>query len=241
LPDHGRQAEAARPVWAREITLGLAVFAVYCLVALDPEGRRAEAVANGRMLVRLEEHLHLLFEPPVNAWLARHPWLSTLANYEYALVYVLTAFGVLLWIGIRRPAGYRAARNSFALINVFAITCFAMFPVAPPRLLGDSRFVDTVVHGHTWGSWGSGLVSEANQLAAVPSLHVAWALWVCSALARARARQSVQVVSAGHVVLTVVVIVVTANHYWVDAVAGYVVAWVADRVTDRLGPGRRAP
>jgi diacylglycerol O-acyltransferase / wax synthase len=225
-------------VWPREIALGLAVFAVYCLVAFDSEGRRAQAVENGEALLRLEERAHLLIEAPLNAWLARHPTLAVLANYEYALVYVFVAFGVLFWIGLRRPQGYRSARTSFVLINLFGIGCFALLPVAPPRLLGDPRFTDTVLLGDTWGSWGSGLVSEANQLAAVPSLHVAWALWVCSALGRLRVRRSVQVLGMGHAALTVVVIVVTANHYWLDAVAGYLVAVLAYQVIDRFATNR---
>jgi hypothetical protein len=225
-------------VWPREIAGGLAVFAVYCLVALDSDGRHARAVDNGAALLRLEERARLAIEAPLNAWLSRHQMLATLANYEYALVYVFAAFGVLFWIGLCRPHGYRAARTSFVLINLLGIGCFALFPVAPPRLLGDPQFTDTVLLGDTWGSWGSSLVSESNQLAAVPSLHVAWAVWVCSALARVRARRSARALSIGHVALTVVVIVVTANHYWLDAVAGYLVARLADEATDRFAASR---
>jgi hypothetical protein len=117
------------------------------------------------------------------------------------------------------------------------ITCFAVFPVMPPRLVADLGFIDTVRIGHTWGSWGSPLVSSANQLAAMPSLHVAWALWVSVVLARMRAGRRAQLLSAVHVAGTTFVIMATANHYLLDAVAGaaLVLACVAI-VTPAEGP-----
>jgi hypothetical protein len=213
-----------RPPLLRELVIGLAVFGVYVLVDnLEWAGRRATADAHAHDIVALERWLHLYFEPSFNQWLHDRPVLETLANYEYAFTYILSAFLLLGWLYARRPAAYRWARNSFVVLNLLGMACFALYPLTPPRLLGGEHdFVDTVAQGGTWGSWGTPLVDHANTLAAMPSLHVAWALWVSVVLAYVAGGRKVQVVSAIHVTLTVYVIVATANHYWLDAVGAAV-------------------
>src|ERR1043166_6657637 len=113
--------------------------------------------------------------------------------------------------------------------------------MAPPRLLHGAPVVDTVTRDPTVGSWGSPLVGNANQLAAMPSLHVAWAVWVSVVLACISGARWLQGVSAFHVLLTTYVIMATANHYLLDAVAGAVLVWVAlvlmSLVADRPGRG----
>ncbi|MGV0802828.1 phosphatase PAP2 family protein, partial [Mycolicibacterium elephantis] len=106
---------------------------------------------------------------------------------------------LLAWLYLRLPADYRRARDSFILLNLIAIACFAVFPVTPPRLLPGMGYVDTVAQGGTFGSWGTPLVSSANQYAAMPSLHLAWALWVSVVLARLARGVAVQLLSAIHV------------------------------------------
>lgn len=209
----------SRPVLWRDIAVGLAVFGLYLLVdTLHSPQRRVAADRHARSLFDSERWLRLDVELPLNRWLAAHEGLATIANYEYAFTYIVTAFVLLFWMYFRRPADYPRARDSFLLLNVLAIACFAVYPVTPPRLLPDLGFVDTVVTGGTWGSWGTPLVDGSNQLAAVPSLHVGWALWVSVVLARIASGLVVQLLSALHVLITVYVIVATANHFVVDAV-----------------------
>lgn len=214
-------------VW-RQLAVGLALFGAYLLVdALPGAARLAAAERHGRDLYALEQQLFLDIERPANAWLASHEVLATIANYEYAFTYILSALAVLVWVYLRHPDMFARTRDSFVLLNVIGLACFAFYPVTPPRLLPGLGFADTVTQGHTWGSWGSGLVDHANQHAAVPSLHVAWALWVSAILAWLTVRRWVQVVSALHVVVTVAVTVATANHYLLDVVAAVVLVAVA--------------
>ncbi len=174
---------AAPAAW-REVALGLSAFGVYSVIAsLDWPGREAAADREGRQILALERSLHIPLEVPLNEWLAQEPLLRVLANYEYAFTYVVSALILLGWLYRSRPETYRWARTSFLLMNALALACFAVYPVAPPRLLADAGFVDTVRLGHTWGSWGSPLVEHANQLAAMPSLHIGWAVWVSVVLA----------------------------------------------------------
>ena len=223
----------SRPVLWRDCVVGLAVFGLYLLVdALHTPARRELADRNAHHLFDLEQWLGIDVERPLNRWLESHEILATLANYEYAFTYIISAFALLFWLYFRRRADYARARDSFLLLNVLAILCFAVFPVTPPRLLADLGFTDTVVAGHTWGSWGSSLVSGANQLAAVPSLHVGWALWVSVVLARVSGGWVMQLISALHVALTSYVIVATANHFVLDAVIAVAFVAVSVRLVD---------
>jgi diacylglycerol O-acyltransferase len=206
-----------------ELALGLATFAAYLAVdALAGPARSAAARAHALQLSGWERALHLDLEGRANAWLDLHPVLRTLANYEYGSTYIIAAFGLLGWLYLRRPKEYRRARSSFVLLNLVAIGCFALYPVMPPRLVTGQGFIDTVTQGHTVGSWGSPLVEHANQLAAMPSLHVGWALWVSAVLARLSGGWGTQLFSAAHVALTTWVVVATANHYLLDAVGAVV-------------------
>jgi hypothetical protein len=211
--------------WWRELTIGLAVFAVYAVVtSLDWPGRHSAAVANSRWIFGLERALHIDVELALNRWLAQNETLRVVANYEYATTYIISAFGLLIWLYLRRPLTYRWARNSFILVNLVGVTCFAVFPVAPPRFVTGPGFVDTVLLGQTWGSWGSPMVAHADQLAAMPSLHFAWALWVSLVLAAMAGSRLGQSVSGVHVAVTLLVILATANHYLLDAAGGAVLA-----------------
>jgi diacylglycerol O-acyltransferase / wax synthase len=229
----------ARPPWVREIAIGLAVFAVYAIVTgLSWPGRRAAAMAHSRQIFDLERALGIDVELALNRWLVPHDVLRVAANYEYATTYVISAFALLFWLYRRRPAVYLWARNSFVLVNLVSIAFFAVYPVAPPRLVADLGFVDTVRLGQTWGSWGSPVVSHANELAAMPSLHLGWAVWVSAMLAAYAGGRLVQAASAVHVLVTTLVIMATANHYLLDAVAGALVAVVCVAVTKPRGAAR---
>ncbi|MDX6205739.1 MAG: hypothetical protein QOF39_1796 [Frankiales bacterium] len=223
---------SARPRAAPELLRGLAVFAVYVLVnGLDWPGRAGTARQHARTLDTFEQRLHLDPERTLNHWLEPHHLLRVFANYEYATTYVISAFALLWWLWSRRPELYRWARTTFIWLNLAAIACFAGYPLTPPRL--TPGFTDTVTQGHTVLSWGSPLVAHANQLAAMPSLHLGWALWVSAVLARINGGRRVQLASAGHVLLTLWVILATANHWLVDAIAAAALVWACVSWTSR--------
>jgi diacylglycerol O-acyltransferase / wax synthase len=232
-----------RPPLLTELLGGLALFVVYLLVdTLNGSSRTAIAKEHGERVIQLEQWLHLNVESSLNAWLAEHPGLMTAANYEYASTYLLSAALLLVTTYVWTPALYRQARNSFLVLNLMAFACFAVLPLMPPRMMPG--FIDTVSSGGTVGSWGSPIVAGANQLAAMPSLHIAWALWVSVMLARMSHRRGLQAASAVHVALTLYVVLATANHYVLDAVGAGVVVVAAVAVTewwDRRHPGEPLP
>ena len=228
------RAEPTRPAVRVEVALGLAVFAYYLVVShLGGAGRQARAIRHAETLYDLERALWIDVERWFNQALRPHHTLVTLANYEYATTYVVSALALLIWLLVRRPEQYRSARNSFLLLNVVAISCFALWPTAPPRLVPGQGFVDTVRLGQTWGSWGSPVGDHANQLAAMPSLHFAWAVWVSVVLAWIGHHWWLQSISGVHVAVTFAVIVATGNHYVLDAIAGFALAVVCVVVVGR--------
>jgi len=226
---HAGQARPALPralggLW--DVGAGLVVFGLYLVVAEIVDHRLGAANRNAADVLELERFLHVDVERAVNAWTARQPgWLATFADYHYAIGYLVTTFATVLWLRFRRPSAYARHALAFLGLNVAAIAIFALYPVTPPRLMEGHGFVDTVEIHDTVGSWGTGLVSMiANQHAAMPSLHVAWAVWVAYALLSSHAPHWLSRAGVLHVGTTTAVIVMTGNHWVLDAVAGAALA-----------------
>ncbi len=235
LPTRPLTAAATRPPAWRQVALALVVLGVYLLVANRRGSVTPEAESHGRAVYDLERWLHIDVERPLNEWLAPRDMLRTVANYEYASVYVIVAFSVLIWIYISRAGLYKHARTSFLLVTLVGIACFALYPVMPPRLIPDLGFVDTVAKGGTWGTWGwSPVVDHANEVAAMPSLHVAWSLWALVMLVRATNVRLLWAASTVQVLVTTVVIMATGNHYLLDAVAGAILVALSVAAADMI-------
>src|SRR5439155_932089 len=140
---------------------------------------------------------------------------------------------------------YPRWRNTLGIATALALIGFAFFPLLPPRLLPDFGshydFVDTLAKDPAFWSFNSGAVNKiSNQFAAMPSVHCAWALWCACALVPRLKHVWGKVLAVIYPVATVTVIVVTANHYFLDAVGGFLVlgvGYVAARIVTRAGRG----
>ena len=227
----GRGGEALR-----EVSLGLAIFGLYLGVAHGLSVSRAEADARGADLLSAERWLHLAATEPLNRALTGHSKLEMLAAWEYATTYIITTFGLLGILWARADPAYRWARNSLAVTTLIGVGCFALWPTTPPRLLPGEQFVDTVAVHHPPMSWGGGPVSAgANQFAAMPSLHTAWAVWVVVATMRSRRRTAGGLAfGVAHLGVTVLVVLATANHYVLDVAAGVAVVLVSMPIASML-------
>jgi diacylglycerol O-acyltransferase len=218
----------AVPAWLQglwDVGAGLLVFSFYLFVAGSVAGRLVTADAVARHINGAERWLHLPSERAINNWTAGHKLLSQVANYHYAVGYLATTLGVVLWLRLTHRPNYARHVAALLAINVVAITLFWIWPCSPPRLLGQGGFVDTVETHGTWGSWGTGLVSSvANQHAAMPSLHVAWATWVAVTLLSQRVPGWLSRTGVLHIGTTTAVIVMTGNHWILDAAAGLALA-----------------
>jgi hypothetical protein len=223
-----------RRTWYYEVVLIGVGYFVYSWVRNLVAGHKGEAVHRAQQLVRLERTLHIYHEKAINHFVAGQHWLAYASNYWYAVMHFLITIWVGIWIYRRHPEWARQLRTAWYCMNIVALLGFAYLPLAPPRLLPGGGYFDTVVRFHTWGSWGDkGVASESNQYAAMPSMHIGWSLWVAIVVVLLARRPWVRVLGALYPVVTLFVIVGTANHYYLDAVGG-VVACLGGIVMARL-------
>lgn len=230
---------AVRDLW--DVGVGLLVFGGYLVVAASVAGRVGSANRFAEHVRGAERWLRLDPEPAVNRWTSAHPVVAQLANYHYAVGYLATTLATVLWLRLARRPGYARRAAVLLGINAVAIGVFWRWPVTPPRLLAQAGFVDTVEVHKTVGSWGSGLITSiANQHAAMPSLHVAWATWVAITLLGQQVPRWLRRAGVLHVGTTTAVIVMTGNHWLLDAFAGTAVAVTVELAVAGVWRLRRA-
>lgn len=226
-------ARAARLRWWTEIPLLLLVYGVYSAGRLVARGDVPAAVDHGLTILKVEKFLRINAEHPLNRLFTREPWIGIPADFWYASLHYLVTPAVLIWVFRYRSTVYRAARTWLMTSTMIGLVGFTLLPTCPPRLLAAGHgFVDTMAHYSAYGWWGGeasaprGLGGMTNQYAAMPSLHVGWALW-CGVMLWRHGR-SPWIRAAGIIYPTVTTLVVmgTANHYLLDAVAGAAVMGV---------------
>jgi hypothetical protein len=208
----------------REIVLLLALFGAYsgARMLADPDLAAARRQADG--ILALERLAGLDLEAGFNHAVSAAPWAAAGMSFWYAALHYLVTPLVLVWLYHRRPQRYRAARNGLVFGSALGLIGYVLMPTAPPRLM-PAGYVDTLASTADLGWWSShasapaGLGALTNELAAMPSLHVGWAFWVAWSL-RGVLPRLIGFLYAG---ITAVVVVGTANHWVLDAVAGVAV------------------
>ncbi|WP_411073410.1 phosphatase PAP2 family protein [Streptomyces sp. cmx-4-7] len=240
-----------KPRWWAELSLIGVVYAAYTGGRLLVRGDEASAVDHGLAILRLEGLLGIDAERPLNRLFTDVPALGIPADFAYASLHYLVTPAVLVWLFRRRSAHYRAARARLMAATLLGLVGFTLLPTCPPRLLDAAHgFTDTMAHFSAYGWWGGeasaprGLGGMTNQYAAMPSLHVGWALWCGVMLWRYGRTPLTKALGVAYPLLTTVVVMGTANHYLLDAVAGAAVMGVgfllaphALRAVDRLRAG----
>lgn len=185
--------------------------------------REKAALAHGSDILSLEHSLHVSPELALNRWLTAHTTLGSIVSYYYDIPHFLVTFSLLGWLWWKRADVYRPLRFSLVVINIIGLIVFWRFPVAPPRMLTADGFTDVVAATHTLGSWHTGALShDANQFGAMPSLHIAWALWCSLVLWRVSSRRWVRTLAVVYPCVTACAVMATGNHYVLDLVGGIV-------------------
>ncbi len=228
----GRQTAAERTLWQRlrrprrptiyfELALIGVSYWLYSLVRNAVPEQKADAMRNADWIWRAEHAIGLGFEEAFNRAVNSVTWLIVGMNYYYATLHFIVTIGVLVWLYRWHPGRYAATRTVLFLTTGVALVGFYLFPLAPPRLMEGQNFIDTVLVHHTWGSMASGdLKHMTNQYAAMPSMHIGWSTW-CGLTIFALAKAPwAKILGALYPVATLVVIIATANHFWMDAVGG---------------------
>ena len=213
-----------RPVWWQELAIIGIGYYLYTTVRNAVPEQKQIAMRHGKSVQQLQDTLHLNFELSINHFVARNEWLAQIMDYYYATMHFIVTIAVMVWLFVKRPHIYRGARTVLFVTTLAGLLGFYLYPLAPPRLLSQYGYVDTLEKFHTWGSLADPKVAEhSNQYAAMPSLHIGWSLWCGIAIFVCAQRTWVRWLGLAYPVATLIVIVGTANHFILDAVGGVVV------------------
>jgi hypothetical protein len=210
--------------FAGEIALILVLYALWRYAGGISVMKVDHALDRGRELWDLERRLHLPSELALQRAVLPHPLLVQAANRYYAVMHVPALIAVLLWAFVWHRDRYPLVRNTLALLTG-ACLAIQLIPLAPPRMYPGLGFVDTAhLYGQSvYGAVGTGI---SDQLSAMPSVHVGWAVLVGLAAVLFGTSRWRWVVVA-HPVLTVLVVAITANHWWLDGALAVVLLVVA--------------
>jgi PAP2 superfamily protein len=223
----------------RQLALFAFAYYAYRLVRGLVHDQAGLAFENARSLVDIERALGLFFEPGLQAWARGDEWLLTAANWMYVHSHFAVTTAFLVWLYLARNHAFYFVRNMFMVAMGLALVGYMAFPTAPPRFLPEWGFTDTVAAFVGAAAERSADVLY-NPFAAVPSMHVAFALMIAVPAVRLVKRRSLRLLWSVYPVVVTFVVVVTANHFWLDAALGALVAavsaWAASSALGRARP-----
>jgi hypothetical protein len=233
-----RSRRPAAPRWWQELALIVALYGVYTLTRDALPRHKTAAFHRAATVLSVERWLHVDVEHWTNTLVARTHWLAYGCDYYYSTLHFVVTLSVLVWLYCKHPTRYRSIRSVLVITTLLALVGFTLLPLAPPRMLPG--YVDTVIRFHTWGSLASPSVAKAaNEFAAMPSLHIGWSLWCAFALVSLARRRWVRILGVLYPMVTLFVILGTANHYVLDAAGGAAALAIAV-VVQRVLSGRSA-
>ena len=236
-----------RPHWWREVALVVSLYLIYELVRAEVGASAVRAQHDAFDLLRWEKYFHIDLERWLNTTLTPESVFAVPACYFYSSAYLIATASILIWTYRRHPDEYVQMRTMLGLLTASALIGFWLFPTAPPRLLSHVGFIDTLTRYRSVGWWGSadslpsGAKSIGNQFAAMPSLHVAWSLWCAWVVQRHAVRRWVRLAIWSYPATTTLVVLATANHYVLDALAGaalWAIITLASTITRSSSPPR---
>ena len=206
--------------------LGLFALADVCYETVRgvADGQQTAAFMHGQQVIDFERSTHTFFEPSLQAVFLPVQWMIDLANQIYMNSQFAVTIAFLVWLYLFRNDAFYFVRNMFMAAMALALVGYTLFPTAPPRLYPQYGFVDTITD-FSGINHDSALVKVfINPYAAVPSMHCAFAMMIGVSGVRVSRHWFTKAFWAVWPLLVVWVVVVTANHYWIDAALGWMVA-----------------
>jgi hypothetical protein len=227
----GRQT--LRTFLAEAVLIALLI-GVYQGVRYLASGQVTLATQHAEWVWDIERWLHLPSEATLQKWALDWPSMARMANLYYVGVHFPATGIVLAWLFVRHRAVYLRSRSELVLLTTAGLVVEVLFPLAPPRLVPGFGMVDTMLAvGPSAYSSTSPHSGIANQFAAMPSLHVGWALLVAIAIIRAL-RSRWRWLALLHPLATMTVVLVTANHYWLDGIVGVILLIISMLLVSQL-------
>jgi len=224
LPGRAKRWAARIGPFAREAGVVTALYALWQLAGNLAVGGLGQAMAHAWWIWHTERSLGLPTELVVQRLVLPHPLLAQIANLYYATMHFGVLIAMLIWLFVRHRDAYPAVRNAMAASTAICLLV-SFIPVAPPRMLTSLGFVDLAArYGESvYGTAGANV--GADQLSAMPSVHVCWSVLVAWAVITASTSRWRWLILA-HPIVTVFVVVATGNHYWADAIVSIAIVAV---------------
>ena len=212
----------------RQLAFMFAAYTLYRWVRgmVDDPAGAAVAFANARTLISIEQALRIFVEPSVQAWAEGLGPVVDASSWLYINAQTSVTLGALAFLYLAHNPSFYFVRNMFAVSWMLALAGYGLFPTAPPRLFPEWGFFDAV-SAFTGVTHTDSVSALFNPYAAVPSMHVCFALMIGIPLSQLCKHRAVRVFWAVYPVLVCFVIVTTANHFLADAFLGACTAGLA--------------
>lgn len=227
---------------ARQFALFFAAYYGYSLVRgfADEPGVAVQAFDNARGIISLERTLNVFVEPSVQAWSSGSSLLIDAASWIYINAQTSVTVGALVWIYLFRNQSFYFVRNMMMAAMVLALVGYLVYPTAPPRFFPEWGFLDSVSEFTGVEPASDGVNAMFNPYAAIPSMHVAFALMIGWSLARLVRGRVARAFWWAYPVIVTYVIVATGNHFLMDAVLGAATSGMAALTARELARARPA-
>jgi len=202
------------------------LYFVYDSSRLLASGNLDRAKARAEQLLDIERSIGIDWERALNTWFTHHDTIALLGCYWYSTAHYILTTAVLIWLYIKDRQAYLPARRALLVGTLLALALFLMLPTAPPRFMG---YTDILALHSNQGWWGvdasapRGLGTYTNELAAFPSLHCGWALWVAIQVHRNCRNWVVRTLAWMAAATTAIVVIGTGNHWVLDVIVGWMV------------------
>jgi PAP2 superfamily len=226
----------------RQVLLFGAVYLGYNLVRGLVEGKASAAFQHARDLIQIERTLHVFVEPSVQAWASGSHALMDVSSWLYVNAQTSVTLAALIYLYVRHNGSFYFVRNMLMIAMAIALVGYTVFPTAPPRFFPEWGFIDSVsdLTGMHVSHASASMTALFNPYAAVPSMHVAFALMIGWPLASLSRTPVARVLWRLYPLLIAFVIVATANHFVLDALLGALTAGVSAVGARRLARMRPA-
>lgn len=237
-PERMSLAGRVAPAWRRlagvrrgllELIFTAALYVMYDSSRLLASNNLGHAKTRAQQLLNIERAIDIDWERAMNTWFTHHDTFGLLACYWYSTAHYILTLVVLVWLYFKGRHAYLPARRALLIGTMLALALYLMLPTAPPRFMG---YTDVLALHTDQGWWGSdasaprGLGNFTNQLAAFPSLHCGWSLWVAIQVHRNCRNWVVRVLAWIAAAMTAVAVVGTGNHWILDVIVGWMVVIV---------------
>ena len=211
----------------REFSLVTFLYTLWRLAMVLPLDQPVGAISRARNINSLQENLFLPSELSLQRFVMQYEWLARATNFYYAVVHVPATVAFLVWLFTRHRDKYPHWRNALAMLTA-ACLVIRYVRVAPPRFLPDLGYVDLATrYGlSVYGPVGTGV---SDQFAAMPSIHVGWAALVSFGIVAASTSKW-RWLFATHIVITMLAVSATGNHWWLDGIAAIALLAIALRI-----------